>query len=182
MVKERLWLTPTMPGGVKVRHVGLLDLDEFYRWFMMWFEFEGYTTMDDGLEKFYLEQELPNGAKNIEIRWTAKKTENQYFSYVIDVIFLLIGVAKAEYVSPDGKKIPLYSGDFELRMGTYIEKGVEGDSMLQRVYDKFFISRLIEDHKMKLYDKFYSLQSEIKNYFEEYVKLQESWFTVGRKY
>ncbi len=37
-------------------------------------------------------------------------------------------------------------------------------------YDSFIIRNVLEQHKHKLYDKFYSLHTEVKDYFDQYVQ------------
>ncbi|MBM3199366.1 hypothetical protein FJZ53_00395 [Candidatus Woesearchaeota archaeon] len=167
MRKEKIWITPPLPGGVKIRHVGLLDLPEFYTWLQRWFEFNSFFKADADFEQFYEERTLPKG-KEMHIRWKGKKDETEYFHYYIEVIWLLIGVNKIEIPVGD-KKRKIDQGDFELRLGAYIEK--EGpDNIFRRIYEYFVIRKIIEDHKYKLYDKFYSLHDEIKAYFDQYVK------------
>ena len=57
--KEKLWVSPPMPSGQKIRHVGYLDLGEFYTWMQRWFEFNGF--FHDNFERFYEEEGLPTG-------------------------------------------------------------------------------------------------------------------------
>lgn len=163
--KEKIWITPPMPGGQKVRHVGYLDLREFYTWLQRWFEFNGY--FHDNFERFYEERTLPKG-KEMHIRWYGKKSETEYFTYVIEVVWLLIGINQVEVPMGD-KKRKIDKGDFELRFGAYIEKKGP-DNIFRKIYEYFVIRKIIEDHRHKLYDKFYSLHDEVKAYFEQYVQ------------
>lgn len=164
---EKIWITPPLPGGIKVRHVGFLDLKEFYTWMQRWFEFEGYFKSGKDFERFYEERTLPKG-KELHIRWVGKKKVNEYFNYGIEVIWLLIGLNEVEVPRGD-KKIKIFKGDFELRIGAYLEKGMGARNIFRKIYDQFVIRRLILDHRDKLYEKTYSLQAAIKAYFDQYV-------------
>lgn len=161
---EKIWISPPMPGGQKVRHVGYLDLREFYVWLQRWFEFNGY--FHPNFEKFYEERTLPKG-KEMHIRWVGRKEETKYFTYVIEVVWLLIGVNQVEIPKGD-KKVKIEKGDFELRFGAYLEKkGTKG--IHRKIYEYFIIKNIIEQHRSKLYDKFYSMLDEVKAYFDQYV-------------
>lgn len=163
----KIWVTPPLPGGVKIRHVGYLDLTEFYVWLQRWFEFQGYFKEDKDFEEFYEQRILPKG-EEMHIRWKGFKEENPYFTYYIEVIWLLVGINKVEVPMGD-KKRKIHQGDFELRIGAYIvKKGPSG--FLRKIYEYFIMRKVIEEHKFKLYDKFYSLHDEIKSYFDQYVQ------------
>lgn len=162
---EKIWISPPMPGGQKVRHVGYLDLPEFYTWLQRWFEFNGYFTSN--FEQFYEERTLPKG-KEIHIRWKGKKEETEYFHYYIEVVWLLVGINKVEVPMGD-KKRKIDQGDFELRFGAYIQKKGPGN-VFRRIYEYFIMRKVIEQHRYKLYDKFYSLLDEVKSYFDQYVQ------------
>lgn len=162
---EKLWISPPLPSGLKIRHLGYLDLSEFYTWLKRWFEFNGY--LHDNFEKFYEERTLPTG-KEMHIRWEGRKKQTPYFTYVIEVIWLLISVNKVEIPMGD-KKRKIEKGDFELRLGAYIEKKGPAN-MFRKIYEYFIIRKTIRENWYKLNDKFSSLQEEIKTYFNQYVQ------------
>jgi len=163
--KEKIWITPPMPGGQKIRHVGFLDLKEFYVWLHRWFEFKGY--FHPAFEEFYEEKTTPRG-KEVHIRWLAKKQVTPYFTYYIEIIWLLLGLNNVEIPTGD-KKRKIMKGDFELRFGAFVEK--KGPvNIFRKVYEKFVIKNIIEQHKDKLYDTFYKLHGEVKEYFDQYVQ------------
>ncbi len=163
----KIWITPPLPGGVKIRHVGYLDLTEFYTWLQRWFEFNAFFKADKNFEEFYEERTLPKG-QELHIRWKGVREETPYFTYVIEIIWLLVGINKVEVPMGD-KKRKIHQGDFELRLGAYLlKKGP--DNFLRKIYEYFIMRKVIEDHRHKLYDKFYSLHDEIKAYFDQYVQ------------
>lgn len=164
---EKIWITPPMPGGQKIRHVGYLDLPEFYVWLQRWFEFKGFFNEGIGFEDFYEERTLPKG-KEMHIRWKGRKKETPYFTYHIEVIWLLVGINDVEIPHGDQKR-KIKKGDFELRFGAYLEK--KGPTnVFRKIYESFIIKKIIEQHRNKLYDKFYSLHGEVRAYFDQYVQ------------
>lgn len=164
--KEKIWVTPPMPGGIKVRHIGFLDLGDFYRWLQRWFEFEGYFSGD--FERFY-EEKIDASGKKIDIRWVGKKAKNPYYTYNIELIFLLVGVNKVEVQSGE-KKIRIEKGDFEMRIGAYVEKGMNAPGFLRKLYEKVLAKKQLDEYMMECYKKAYKLQSDIKTYFNQYVQ------------
>lgn len=166
---ERIWVTPHLPAGMKIRHVGYLDLKEFYTWLQRWFEFKGF--FHDNFETFYEERTLPRG-KEVHIRWVGRKEINPYFTYAIEVIWLLVGVNQVEIPMGDKKRM-VDKGDFELRFGAYVEKKGPGKGLrwaFRKIYEYFVIRKIILDHKYKLYDTFYTMHDEVKAYFDQYVQ------------
>ncbi|MCG2717730.1 MAG: hypothetical protein L6408_02695 [Nanoarchaeota archaeon] len=163
--KEKIWVSPPMPGGQKIRHVGYLDMGEFYTWLQRWFEFNGF--FHDNFERFYEERTGPRG-KEIHIRWEGRKKETPYFTYVIEVAWLAVGVNDVEIPMGD-KKRKISKGDFELRFGACVEKKGP-DNMFRKIYEYFVIAKIIEQHKVKIYKKFNSLLTEVREYFDQYVQ------------
>ena len=121
-----------------MRHVGLLEMSEFYRWLKRWLEFKGYWANSN--EKLYSETITPNG-KKIDIQWMCKKEATSYFINHIDIIFLFIGVNKIEI--PQGEqKVKIEKGDFEIRINGYLEKAGEGTvaslhEELKAIFDQY---------------------------------------------
>ena len=154
---------------LKIRHLGILELDEFYRWFHAWFDFEGYKAD----ETWYEERTFPNGAKYIEIHWNAVKERTKYFTYVIHTHFLLIGVSDIELGE---KKIKRHRGDFEVGISSHIEMGkfvgeeTPFKEFLRKIYENYIIRKRIDEYKVELYEKFYKLHNEIVAFFNQYVQ------------
>ena len=162
MVSKNL---PATQGEVKIRHVGYLELSEFYKWLKRWLEFNGYW--DNSNEKFYSENITPSG-KKIDIKWECKKEKTKYFVYHIDVVFLLIGVNKVEMQQED-RKIKIEKGDFEIRVNAYMEKKSE-DNNLWKIYEKILLNKQIDRYLNDLADKTNTLIDEIKAVFNQYVQ------------
>jgi len=162
MIRTKIFATP---GELKIRHVGLLELSEFYRWFKRWFEFKGYW--DNSNEVLYSET-ITSIGKKIDIKWSCKKARTKYFIYHIDVVFLLIGINKVE-VQQEDRKIKIEKGDFEIRINGYMEKKVSG-GVLWKVYERIMLKKNIDMYINDLSDTILSLQDEIKSIFDQYVQ------------
>jgi len=68
----------TVAPSIRIRHIGILDTSEFYRWVKRWLEFNGYWR--DTNEKQYIETILPGGAKKIEFTNTSGRSkENRVY-------------------------------------------------------------------------------------------------------
>lgn len=165
---EKIWVTPPLPGGVRVRHIGLLDMGEFYRQLQRWFDFKGFYKKD--MEEYYMETELPDGTKKIEMRWINKKERSEYIKYVFVINFVFVGIQKVEAQQPDGTKVKLEKGDFDLRLEAYIEKQVSEGGFIKMVYEKYIIDRRMEEYKADIYDRFYGLIDFINEFFGMYVQ------------
>lgn len=150
--------------STRFRHVGILDLTEFYRWMKRWFEFNGYW--ENSNEKQYIETMLPGGAKKIEFTWECRKRKSPDFNYVIPITFGFIGIRDVEIQKGD-KKIKLQRGDFDIRMSAYLEK--TGDTgALRELYERYIIKKRIDEYKLDLYDKFYKLIEDMKEFANVY--------------
>jgi hypothetical protein len=161
---EKLWVTPPAPGGMRVRHVGVLDLGEFYKWLVRWLTFRGFWSNTN--ETQYLERVTPTG-KKYELIWECKKEQSSHFTYCVRLTLLLIGINDVE-VQRDNKKFKIQKGDFEIRIAAHVEKTYETKGLINRFYE-ILIRRRIEEYKLDLYEKVYELQEYIKEYFGQYV-------------
>lgn len=162
MVRQKIAIAPE----IKIRHLGYLDLDEFYKWLKRWLEFKGFW--DNSNEKLYSEIITPGG-KKIDIVWKCQKSKTKYFIYHIDIVFLLIGVNKVE-MQKDDKKIKIEKGDFEIRVSGYMEKKNSSDSMIWKAYERVILKHNIDMYLADLADTVGSLNEGIKEIFEQYVQ------------
>lgn len=158
---ERIFVTPI--DGIKVRHTGVLDLDDFMFWLKRWLDFNGYKQDED----FYEEKSTQKGKIAI-FRWTAKKTKDQYFSYIIEIYFNFIGIVDVE-VPIENRKIKMQKGEFEIKLVACLNKGEEAPTFFRSIYEKFLKKETIEFHLSEVYSRVYSLQEEIKSKFNQYV-------------
>ena len=106
---ERIKVTQDFyPTGLKLRHVGFLELEEYYRWLKRWVDFQGYGDESGAAgefdEVYYKEEASPRGGRNIEMMWRVKKRHTNYIKFVIEIMFRMLGVRDAEAII-ENKKI-----------------------------------------------------------------------------
>lgn len=149
----------------KVRHVGIFDFRETYRYAYMWFIDEGY----DLIEKNYTEK-LTSRGKEIEIEWLALRKISDYFRFRIEAKWRIANMADTE-VMEEGKKIRMNSGDLEVRFKAILEKDYEhrweGNAFfkfLRGLYDKYIIRARIEQYEQKIFFEVEDIMSQIKSY------------------
>lgn len=155
-------------SNIRLRHVGTLDLGEFYRWLNRWFTFEGYSVY----EKQYIEKIESGGSKTYYILWDCKKKKTKYFEYRFELRWLLVGVGRIE-IQKGTDKVRVESGDFEIRMDTDLLMGPQTDDFLakhewfRKAYENFLIRGRIEEMRVDIYNKTNDLQEDIKKYFNQ---------------
>ena len=154
-------------GSLKLRHVGILELGEFYTWLQRWFDFE--MSWKDSNEKYYEEVILPGGdAKNIEMQWKVEKQETNYFKYVITLDFTFIAVSDTE-IQVDGKRKKAQKGDYEIRINSYLETKTDDlNTFFITILEKILFRNRIEMQRILLFEKVQSLHENIKNIFKQY--------------
>lgn len=156
------WVTDT--GGIRARWKGVTDIKELYRFMEQWLEDRGLADKKS-LEKRY-EERMAAGGKNIFITWNGGKKISNYFKYVINIGFTLIGVQDVE-VQQENIKRKLSKGDFEVRVYAYVESGTEEWEklgILQRIYYNFIVAKRLDEYKADLYDKTYKFFNAIKEF------------------
>jgi len=156
-------------SGAKIAWVGIIDLSLFYKKLQEWLKIKKYGSIS---ESRYVERVKPNG-KQIEIVWKCQKKEkdNDYFNFIIDVKFLLIGVADAE-IEKDGRKLKLSKIDATVEIESQLEKDA-GDKwkdmgIWKKIYETYIIKQQIEEAKIDCYKDTSDLIEEIKKQFEMY--------------
>ncbi len=162
MAEERI---PVVEDA-KIRHVGVIDLGDFYRDIKRWLDFYNYT---DFSEESYEEKINTGENKNIEIHWVAKNEKSDYITYEIRVFFLLVAVSDVK-INVEGKEIKQQKGDFEMHISASLIKNVKEHGSLRKIYENFIIAKRLDEYAGEIYEHLYSLQEWIKEYFNQYVK------------
>jgi len=147
--------------NLKIKAATAIDFGVVYKKLKLWLEDHGFAD-ERTLEKKYIERIKPNG-KQLEIDWHAEKPKSDFFTYNIDLTFLIIGMNDIE-VQQGAIKRKLNKGDYELRLTAYISasKNLEKLGPLKRIYVNMLTKKRIEEYKKDLYDKFYKFHAYIK--------------------
>lgn len=153
-------------SNVKIRHAGILELDDFYRWLKRWLKFKGYWQ-GEGCEKLYEEIMLTSGPKNIRIKLATYKDITPYIRGKINVEFVLIAVSTKK-IPVDGKEVKVHTGDFELRFKFALERTKE-QGFLRQIYDDVINKKANDHYIQEFLDDSKELLEEVKNIFNQYV-------------
>ena len=159
----------TISKGLKVKWKGIFDLKDLYRKMKFWLDFQGYgDERSNFIEEQYIEK-IKGNAKNFEIRWRGEKKVSDYFSFVISLTFLVLGMQEIE-IESEGKKLPMHKGEVEIKFTAELVKNSSGkwkkDSYMRKFYERFVVRDRIEDYKIELYKKLYQFHEEVKTYLQ----------------
>ena len=158
----------TIANKLKVQEKGIFNLDELYKGIKAWLDFEGYGSQEKTFrEESYVER-IKGDTKQIEIKWKAEKIINQYISYVITITYNISGLEDIE-IEQEGRKIKSNKGMVIINISSKIildRQNSWKSNFFRKIYENFIIRDKIEAHKLDLYNKTYTLQNEIKTYFD----------------
>ena len=101
----------------EVTHEGNFDFDNLYKSLYLWFkenEYKDVNEHDDFYEILYQEVILGE-AKNMNIWWRLRKTEDKYIRQVYNVNFRLIFLRKIK-VQQGQKEVKTYNGEININV------------------------------------------------------------------
>ena len=155
----------------KVRHVGIFDFKEAYRFAYDWLIHEEYDLM----EKNYTEKLVQRG-KEIEIVWEARRKISDYFRFVIKASWRILGMTDVE-VEEEGKKVKMQQGDLTINFTGILEKDYESRwegsaffKFLRGLYDKYIIRGRIEAYEQKLFFEVDEMIAQMRAYLALSIK------------
>jgi hypothetical protein len=155
----------------KVRHKGVFDFAETYRFCYDWFMDNGYFLT----EKNYTEKVAQRG-KEVEIQWEAFRKISDYFKFVIKASWRILGLTDVE-VEEDGKKVKMNQGDLTINFTAVIEKDYENrwesnsfTKFMRGVYDKYIIKGRIDQYEEKLFLELDELIAQMRSYLALTIK------------
>jgi hypothetical protein len=96
-------------GGLKLKWKGLFDLDEVYKRMKFWLDFKGYGDEFSTFKEEKYVEKIKGQSKEIHVRWRAEKIISDYFSNVISVTFLILGLKEVELGGEKERKIKMHS-------------------------------------------------------------------------
>lgn len=159
----------TVSKGLKIKWKGLFNFDELYKRMKYWLDYKGYGDETKTFkEEKYLERIKAEG-KEINIRWKAEKIVNDYFSFVINITFVLPFLQSVQ-IEKEGKKISANKGSMTITLGADLIKNRSGkfskDSVIKKIYENFIIKSRIDSQAIDLYEQLYKLHDDIKAFLE----------------
>ena len=150
--------------SIKVKEKSIFSLDELYKMLYRWFENHGYTFQ----EQEYRDEDMGGGKKHIEIKWYAEKKIDDYFKFIIEINFLVVGLEEIE-IEREGLKVGTNKGEIEMRIKAYILKDYDArwekhpiSRFLREVYDTKIIRSRISSYENEIYEETYKMIDEIK--------------------
>ncbi len=152
---------------LKISHKGLFDFDDVYKELKRWLMHSGYGDESKNLhEKAYLER-IKGDSKQVDSKWTARKEVTGYFANVIEISFQALGVTDVE-VEKDGRKVKFQKGKIDISITGILlkNKNKNWSPLMCSIYENFVIRDRLENYRIALYSKVYSLHDEIKAILE----------------
>ena len=105
--------------GGKVKHKGIFDFKELYRFCYTWLVDKEYKV----IEKEYTEKIGAEG-KEVVIEWHADRKISDYFRYFFKIKWRILRMKDAD-VEINGTKVTLNKGEPEIKMESILEKDYE---------------------------------------------------------
>jgi len=150
----------------KIRHTGVFDFKELYRILFEWLVDQGY----DVNEKQYKEIIGAGNAREIEVEWKATRKVSDYFKFMLEMKWHLLGITNVE-VEIDGKKQKMQKGQFEIEVRSTLLKDYEERwtktpfvKFLRGLYDKYIIKERIEAYEAKIVSEMDMFIAECKSF------------------
>ncbi len=136
----------------KVKHKGLLSFKDLYEFMYDYLIDENYDPYEDK----YLDKRLRD-SKEVEIDWRAEKPISDYFRFVINTNWLILGMKEVE-VLKEGKKVTMDSGYLELSLNAVLIKDPDNKwkgfwKFLRYLYDNYIIRKRIEKYEELLIEE-----------------------------
>lgn len=154
--------------STKIKDKGIFDMNELYKVVKRWLDFHQYGDESKTFkEELYVER-IKGDSKQIEVRWKAERFSSDYFSNVVTITFLILGLKEVE-IELDNKKIPTQKAELELRINAKLVKDRQDkwkSDTLRKIYDNTIVSKRIDEYWVKLYNEINGLINEIKAFLE----------------
>lgn len=149
----------------KIKHTGIFDFKELYRFTYSWLVDENYFVT----EKSYNEKITPTG-KEIEIEWNAAKKISDYFKFALKVTWRVRDMVSVE-VEENGKKLKMDKAMLEIKVSAVLEKDYEHrwennafTKFLRGLYDRYIIRGRIEQYETKIFSEADEFIAQIKSF------------------
>jgi hypothetical protein len=150
----------------KVKHNGLFDFKETYRILYEWLVDQNY----DVNEKNYKEVIGAGGSKEIEVEWEATRKVSDYFKFMIEAKWHILGMTGVE-VDIDGVKQKINKGQFEIEVKCTLLKDYEDRwenhpfwKFLRTFYDRYLIKERTEQFEGKLIGEMDEFVAQCKSF------------------
>lgn len=150
------------------KHKGIGNYKDFYNYMYNWLKNEDFFI----IEKLYSEK-IEGDAKNIELKWEAKKEMTDYFKASIEIVTKFRGLKDIE-IEVDGKRRKTNEfGEVEVTFKGVLEKdysskweGSRLHKVLKEVYNKYVIPSRTQEMQIKVATYVQDIKEELKAFFD----------------
>ncbi|OIO80364.1 hypothetical protein AUJ84_03925 [Candidatus Pacearchaeota archaeon CG1_02_32_132] len=150
------------------KHKGIGNYKDFYNYMYNWLKNEDFFI----IEKLYSEK-IEGDAKNIELKWEAKKGITDYFRASIEIVTKFRSLKDIE-IEVDGKRRKTNEfGEVEVTFKGVLEKdysskweGSRLHKVLKEVYNKYVIPSRTQEMQLKVAAYVQDLKEELKAFFD----------------
>lgn len=158
----------------KIKQGGIFNFKDLYSFLYELLTNEGYFIN----EKSYSEK-VAGDAKEVEIKWEAKKKVSDYFQFMINVNWRILGMKKVT-IKKEGKEMSMDSGSLELAFSVTLIKDYEERwenqpfwKFMRGVYDRYIVRTRIEEYGKKAIIEVNELINECKAFLELEAKVEQ---------
>lgn len=178
--KEKIFDIP--PGGMKITHKDVYNMEGIYFYLHEWFVENGWATAaeEEWPEILYVQRETAAGIE-LWIKWRfVKKRPDPLFIWNLDMDWHILGMKEVDAVVK-GRKMKLNSGEVEIAFYPRLMQNplFQEFSMYQRMRRfllKRFLKKKVDKEETDLYEEAMRLQEAIKGYFRLDLYLEEPGF------
>lgn len=146
-----------------IKQKGFFSYSDLYNFCFNWLKNEGYKTSEDE----YTEK-VSGSAKEILIKWKAKKKITDYYQYIIDVKWHILGMVEVE-AEQNGQKVKMNKGEVKISLKGIVQRDWEETwdknpfyKFLRGIYDRYIMRTTNDEYEDRLADKVESYAEEIK--------------------
>lgn len=146
---------------------GIWNFNELYHFCYDWFQKEDYILM----EQQYTEK-MQDAGKELILKWSSYRKITDYFKFVIDVDWHILGMNPIE-VERDGKKIKSNKGEVKITVKGILVKDYESRwedkplwKFLRGIYDNYIIRTTVDDFEDRIIEKAVEFFDDVKAYLE----------------
>jgi hypothetical protein len=153
-------------GPSRIKFKGIFSLDRWYR-----LMYDLYATLGYEINEKKFKESHSGSTSEMEIIWECEKKVDDYTVFFIKTE-ILIQDHKRVKVQKEGVDIEANSGDvtavFRCSLVTDYENRWESHPVLKflkGIYDKYLYRATFEFYKDKIYEEMYTVQNEVKAFF-----------------
>ncbi len=125
-------------GKREIKFVGTFIFNELLLTTLRWLKSKKFVKSeeDDLNEEFYIQEDLPNGAKNVSIKWSLKAKDGDFLKS-LTIIFNAVAIKKVE-IMYENRKVEAENGEINISISGKIEFDPDEKLKSNFFMEKFF--------------------------------------------